>query len=118
MEGPGNRHAREFESNLPKQNKRRAVKTGGAAPREEPLDGTVSGDGPPEVDVSAAAAAYVQLYYCATSGAEQDEQRVMAARFEVLEVFKQRGAYAKLPVNEALGKTGKRPIPAQWADAN
>ena len=51
---------------MPAQSKRRAVETGDAASREEPMDETVSGDGPTDMDVSAVAEAYSHPYYDAT----------------------------------------------------
>ena len=56
-EGPERRHVREFESDAPEQSRRSAVETGDAASREEPMDETVSGDGPTAMDVSAVAEA-------------------------------------------------------------
>ena len=100
---------REFESDLPAQSKRRAVETGDAASREEPEDETVSGVGPTKMDVSAVAEAYSRPYNAATPGAELNEQRVLATRFEELEEFKRQGVYAKVPVNEALKRRGRSP---------
>ena len=82
------------------------------------MDETASRDGPTDMDVSAVAEAYSRPYYDATSGAELDEQRALAARFEELEEFKRRDAYAKVPENEALEKTGKKPISVRWVDVN
>ena len=82
------------------------------------MDETVSGDGPTAMDVGAVAEAYSRPYYDATSGAELDEQRVLSARLEELEGFKRRNVYAKVPVNEAVEKTGKKPISVRWVDVN
>ena len=42
---------------------------------------------------------------------------MLAARFEELEEFRRRDAYRKVLANEALGKTGKKPILVRWVDA-
>ena len=102
------RRVREYESDVPEASKRRAVDAEDAASREGLVDETVSGDGPTEMDVSAVADAYSHPYYDATSGDGLHEQRVTAARFEELDDFKRRGVYAKVPVAEALGRTGKK----------
>ena len=46
------------------------------------------------------------------------EQRVIAARSEELEEFRRRDVYTKATTNEALGKTGQKPISARRADVN
>ena len=56
--------------------------------------------------------------YNATSGAELDEQRVLAARLEELEKFKRRDVNAEVLANEALETTGKKSISARWVDVN
>ena len=70
------------------------------------------------MDVSAAGEAYGRLYYDATAGAELAERRVMSARFEELEEFERRDAYAKVLAGEALEKAREKPISARRVDVS
>ena len=56
-------NAREYELDVPAGSKCRAVDTEDAAPWEEPVGGTVSGEGPTGMDSSAGAGAYSRPYY-------------------------------------------------------
>ena len=57
-------------------------------------------------------------YWDDISGKELDPAGVKKAREEEMEEFRKHGVYVKVPIEEAVKKTGKKPIGSRWVDIN
>ena len=58
------------------------------------------------------------IYFDDVSGKWLDNDLVAAARKEEMEVFKQHNVYTKVPLEECLRVTGKKPIGCRWIDTD
>ena len=52
------------------------------------------------------------------SGKELGPKKVMAARMEEMDYYKEMGVYEKVPLEECYQKTGKAPLKAWWVDVD
>ena len=52
------------------------------------------------------------------SGASLDPRLVIKARREEIDTFKAHGVYKKVPIQECIDATGKKPIGSRWIDIN
>ena len=52
------------------------------------------------------------------SGEELDMSLARAARMEEMDEFEKHGVYVKVPMEQCMQRTGKKPIGVRWVDVN
>ena len=60
----------------------------------------------------------VRKFWGDMSGEELNPSLVRKAREDEMEEFRKRNVYVKVPIDECIRKTGKKPIGSRWVDIN
>ena len=55
-------------------------------------------------------------FYDETTGEQLDKEKVIEARAQEMRYYHRMGVYTKVPYEQAVGRTGRRPIGSKWVD--